>query len=137
LEAVIEAFLRPALTVDSQFGGKVFAKLRARLVTEPEAFSRRILADAFDASGRQYIAALQSLLPALPPVELAWRFHFLLGSMVYTMADPGRIQSLTDGVCDPGNAEDALRHLVPFLVAGFRSAPTSSRKPSKKRLFAV
>lgn len=123
LEPVIEAFLRPALTVGSEFGGKVFVKLRARLATEPREFSRRILADAFDESGRQYLAALQALLPDLAPVELAWRFHFLLGSMVYTMADPGRIQSMTDGLCDPGDADAALRRLVPFLAAGFRSAP--------------
>ena len=121
LDAVIEAFLRPALTAGSQFGGKVFVKLRARLATEPEAFSRRILAKAFDDSGRHYIAALQALLPGLPAAELAWRFHFLLGTMVYTMADPGRIQSMTDGICDPGDVDVALRHLVPFLVAGFHS----------------
>jgi AcrR family transcriptional regulator len=125
LESIIEAFLRPALTVssDTRFGGKAFVKLRARLATEPEAFSRRILAKAFDESGRHYIAALQAVLPHLPPVDLAWRFHFLLGTMVYTMADPGRIQSLTDGLCDPGDVEAALRHIVPFLAAGFRAAP--------------
>ncbi len=126
LEALIEAFLRPALTGGDRFGGKTFVKLRARLATEPEAFSRRILAQAFDASGREYIAALQGLLPELPPEDLAWRFHFLLGAMVYTMADPGRIQSLTDGRANPGDGEAALRHIVPFLAAGFRS-PASER----------
>jgi len=123
LEAVITAFLRPALAVgvEDRFGGKVFVKLRARLAAEPEAFSRRILADAFDESGRHYLAALQRLLPDLPRVELYWRFHFLLGTMVYTMADAGRIQSLTKGACDPGDPEAALRRIVPFLAAGFRS----------------
>ena len=130
LEAVIEAFLRPALTVDKEFGGKVFVKLRARLATEPKAFSRRILADAFDHSGREYLRALQGLLPELTPVELAWRFHFLLGAMVYTMADPGRIQSLTGGLCDPGDPDAALHRLVPFLAAGFRSAPPA--KPPRR-----
>jgi AcrR family transcriptional regulator len=133
LEAVIEAFLRPALTAGSQFGGKVFVKLRARLATEPEAFSRRILAEAFDESGRHYIAALQALLPDLPAADLAWRFHFLLGAMVYTMADPGRIQSLTGGVCDPGDVDAALQHLVPFLAAGFRTPALSSPSRSKRR----
>ncbi len=135
LERVIEAFLRPALASasDSRFGGKVFAKLRARLATEPEAFSRRILADAFDESGRCYIAAFRELLPDLPAEDLYWRFHFLLGSMVYTMADPGRIQSMTDGRCDPGDVEAALLHIVPFLAAGFRAAPAKPvRRPRRK-----
>ena len=133
LEAVIEAFLRPALTADAEFGGKVFVKLRARLATEPQAFSRRILADAFDQSGREYLAALQRLLPELPPTELAWRFHFLLGAMVYTMADPGRIQSMTDGLCDPGDSGAALARLVPFLAAGFRFTPPAQPARRSRR----
>ena len=129
LEAVIEAFLRPALTVGAQFGGRTFVKLRARLATEPEAFSRRILARAFDETSRAYIDALHALLPGLPAADLYWRFHFLLGAMVYTMADPGRIQSMTDNGCDPGNVEAALLHIVPFLAAGFRTAPAA--KPAR------
>lgn len=129
LEAVIEAFLRPALTSGASFGGKTFAKLRARLATEPEAFSRRILAQAFDESSRECIAALQAVLPDLPPADLFWRFHFLLGAMTYTMADPGRIQSLTGNRCDPGDADQALRHMVPFLAAGFRAPPP---KPARR-----
>ena len=123
LERLIEAFLRPSLTVGSEFGGRVFVKLRARLAAEPEALCRRILADAFDESSGQYMAAIQSLLPALSASDLHWRFHFLLGTMVYTMADTGRIQSMTGGQCNPGDAEAALRYLVPFLCAGFRAEP--------------
>lgn len=123
LERVIEAFLRPSLTVGSEFGGRVFVKLRARLAAEPEALCRRILADAFDESSGQYMAAIQSLLPALSASDLHWRFHFLLGTMVYTMADTGRIQSMTGGQCNPGDAEAALRYLIPFLCAGFRAEP--------------
>ncbi|MDT7951566.1 MAG: TetR/AcrR family transcriptional regulator [Acetobacteraceae bacterium] len=130
LEAIIQAFLRPALTVDKQFGGAPFVKLRARLATEPEAFSRRILARAFDQSSGAFIKALQAVLPGLPAADLAWRFHFLLGAMSYTMANPGRIQSLTGGACDPGDTELALAHLVPFAAAGFRAAPV--RRPRRR-----
>ena len=128
LEQVIDAFLRHAFTAggDAPFGGRVFARLRARLATEHEAFSRRILSDAFDDSSRRYVEALARLLPDLPEGELAWRFHFMLGTMVYTMADAGRIQALTAGACDPGDVDQALSRLVPFLAAGFRAAiPTS------------
>ena len=113
----------PAFAADasSPFGGRVFARLRARLATEHEEFSRRILADAFDESSRRYVATLSRLLPGLPEGELAWRFHFMLGTMVYTMADSGRIQALTGGACDPGDVETALSRLVPFLAAGFRA----------------
>jgi AcrR family transcriptional regulator len=127
LEDILEAFLRPALVlgVQPQFGGPAFVKLRARLATEPEALSRKILSKAFDLSSRKFIGAIVGALPGLPRAEVEWRFHFMLGAMFYTMADSGRIQALTKGRIDPGNVKRALRHMIPFLVAGFRSAPVS------------
>jgi AcrR family transcriptional regulator len=137
LERILEAFLRPALTIgsDQRFGGRAFVKLRARLATEPEAVSRKILASAFDESSGEFLTALGHALPEIPQADLQWRFHFMLGAMFYTMADAGRIQSLTNGRCDPGNVEDALKHIIPFLAAGFRSAPSTifpSVKPRKR-----
>ena len=37
----------------------------------------------------------------------------------------GRIQALTNGRVDPGNVKRALHHMIPFLAAGFRSAPVA------------
>jgi AcrR family transcriptional regulator len=127
LEDILEAFLRPALVlgVQPQFGGPAFVKLRARLATEPKALSRKILSKAFDRSSRKFIDAIGEALPDLPRSEVEWRFHFMLGAMFYTMADAGRIQALTNGRVDPGNVKRALRHMIPFLAAGFRSAPVS------------
>ena len=136
LEAILEAFLRPALAVgsDRQFGRRAFVKLRARLATESEAFSRKILASTFDESSNAFLTALERALPEISRADLESRFHLMLGAMFYTMADPGRIQSLTHGRCDPSRIEDALRHTIPFLAAGFRSAPAfvPSIKPRKR-----
>jgi AcrR family transcriptional regulator len=125
LEDILDAFLRPALVlgVQPQFGGPAFVKLRARLATEPKVLSRKILSKAFDISSRKFIDAFTQALPELPRAEVEWRFHFMLGAMFYTMADSGRIQALTKGRIDPGDVKRALSHMIPFLAAGFRSAP--------------
>jgi AcrR family transcriptional regulator len=125
LEQILDAFLRPALTLGKQprLGGPAFVKLRARLATEPETLARKILSKAFDLSSRKFIDAIASALPDLPRTEVEWRFHFMLGAMFYTMGNSGRIQSLTGGHCDPGDVKRALHHMIPFLAAGFRSAP--------------
>lgn len=127
LEQILDAFLRPALVlgVQPQFGGPAFVKLRARLATEPETLSRRILSKAFDQSSKSFIEAIGKALPGVPRADVEWRFHFMLGAMFYTMANSGRIQALTSGRIDPGNVKRALQYMIPFLVAGFRSAPVS------------
>jgi AcrR family transcriptional regulator len=134
LEQILTAFLHPALTigVEPRFGGPAFAKLRARLSIEPEALSRRILGKAFDESSRAFLNALERVLPDCPKPELQWRFHFLLGTMVYSMANGGRIQSITRGTCDPGDGERTLEYLIPFLAAGFR-APALKISASEKQ----
>ena len=136
LEQILDAFLRPALTlgIEPRFGGPTFVKLRARLATESEAIGRRILAAAFDESSRRFLEALELAMPHVPRKDLQWRFHFLLGTMVYTMADKGRIQALTGNACDPRDVESALHYMIPFLAAGFRSEPARaiSRTRSKR-----
>ena len=127
LEHILDAFLRPALGLGTEThpGNPAFVKLRARLATEPQALSRKILSNAFDASSRKFIDAITAALSDLPRAEVEWRFHFMLGAMFYTMADSGRIQALTKGRIDPGNVKRALHHMIPFLAAGFRSAPVA------------
>jgi AcrR family transcriptional regulator len=128
LEDILDAFLRPALVlgVQPQFGGPAFVKLRARLGTEPETLSRKILSKAFDLSSKKFIDAIAQAVADVPRAEIEWRFHFMLGAMFYTMANSGRIQALTSGRIDPGNVKRALHHMIPFLAAGFRSAPVAS-----------
>ena len=134
LEQLLDAFLRPAFSLGLEAGvdGATFGKLRARLSVESEDLYRRILSHAFNASTRAFLDAVVAALPALPRAEVEWRFHFMLGTMLYTMADSGRIQSITDGQCQPGDAEVVLAKLIPFLCAGFRTPPRSPTPAASK-----
>lgn len=125
LEQILDAFVRPALTIGPQSpqGGQAFGRLRARLATEPEKLARKLLSKAFDQSSRRFIEAIAKALPDIPRPEVEWRFHFMLGAMFYTMANSGRIQALTGGRCDPGNVALAIEYMIPYLAAGFRSPP--------------
>jgi hypothetical protein len=67
------------------------------------------------------LKALAKALPDLTNESLHWRFHFLLGSMVYTMAVPGRIESITKDGIDTVDPDAALAELVRFAAAGFRA----------------
>ena len=123
LEDVLRAFLQPALEALSTPEGIAFTRLRARLSFENEEVRRHVLDKTFNHSSRLTLEALRKALPQLPAAELNWRFHFLLGSMVYTMALPGRIESLTDDQVDTRNWTVALDQLVTYAAAGLRAAP--------------
>lgn len=121
LEDVLRAFLQPALEALNTPDGLAFSMLRARMAFEREEVRRNALAQAFDRSSDMALQALGEALPKLPRDELYWRFHFLLGSMVYTMAMPRRIESITKGGIDTSDAKAALDQLIRFAAAGLRA----------------
>lgn len=126
LERIIRAFLESGFTGgDTPEGAARFARLRARISTEDSDLARRLLGECFDASSQQFIAAFEKVLPNLDSTAIAWRFHAMLGIMVYTMANPGRIQALTENHCDPSDYMAAVDHLVPIVAALFRSEATA------------
>ena len=133
LERVIEAFVRPALAeIQGAGDGSSFSRLRAILAAEDSALLDLLVAENFDLSSRTFIAALRKCLPQVPPDEILWRFHFMLGTIYYSVASPQRIKTFSRGRCDPGDLEATLRHLVPFLAAGFRISAVS-RHPGNRR----
>ena len=135
LERIIEAFVRPALAeIQTEDGETRFSRLRAILAAEDSALLNQLVADNFDMSSRTFVAALRQCLPQVPPDEILWRFHFMLGTIYYSVASPQRIKVFSKGRCDPGNLEDTLQHLVPFLAAAF-NAPV--RAGAKRRRAAA
>jgi hypothetical protein len=116
---------------DSQTGGgeTSFSRLRAILAAEDSTVLNQLVADNFDLSSRTFVTALRECLPGTPPDEILWRFHFMLGTIYYSVARPQRIKTFSKGRCDPGNLEDTLHHLVPLLAAAFR-APVEGKRPT-------
>ena len=87
----------------------------------------------FDQSSGTFVAALSDCLPDLHLDDVLWRFHFMLGTIYYSASSPQRIKAFSRGRCDPGDVGAIVRHLVPFLAAGFRSAPVT-RPVTRRRV---
>jgi AcrR family transcriptional regulator len=128
LEKILRVFLESGFAGDTPEDAARFAKLRARINTEDTALARRLLSESFDAGSRRFLAAIADTLPHLDESQIGWRFHAMLGVMVYTMANSGRIQALTDGRVDPSNYLAAIDQLLPVVTAMFMSgAPPAQR----------
>jgi AcrR family transcriptional regulator len=135
LRDLLEAFLRPALEIGDNPHLLSFMRLRARINIEKHATANAMLKRAFDETSKRFVAELCKTLPHLPRKDVFWRFHFILGAMTYTMANPGRIQSLSNNLCDPSDVEEALRRLISFAVTAFvapADKPQVARTPIRQ-----
>jgi len=135
LEAVIEAFVRPALAETQSAGAaNTFSRLRAILAAEDSSLLNQLVAENFDLSSRTFVKALQECLPEVPSDEILWRFHFMLGTIYYSASSPQRIKTFSRGRCDPGDLESTVRYLVPFLAAAFRAPSAAPPARPRKRV---
>jgi AcrR family transcriptional regulator len=132
--AILEAFIRPALSqVDAKGGGK-FIRMRAVLSGENSELLEKLVAENFDQSSSAFIDALCECMPHLSRKDICWRFHFMLGSIYYTAAGPHRIFAFSKGECDPSDSEQVIKELVPFLTRAFYGPPVVSGPEKKRRL---
>jgi AcrR family transcriptional regulator len=123
LESILDAFLRPAFEVTHGDRNDLFNRLRARVSLEQSVTTREIVSRAFDKLDLLFIAELGAALPELAHEDLHWRFHFLVGAMIYTMSDSGQLEGLSGGKCSTARTDLALTGMVATFSALFRSPP--------------
>src|SRR5438093_2677913 len=78
LEAILEAFIRPALECSLQApeGGTAFSKLFGRCLSEPSPEVEELLKKQFEPLMERMNAALMRALPRLSRSEIFWRMKF-------------------------------------------------------------
>ena len=93
-------------------------QMHSRLFTDPDETASVVRAEIYDETNSLYVAAIQRALPKLPAEVLYWRYYFMMGAYVWTLLQPGRLEAISQGRCDPADMEAAIREIVPFLCAG-------------------
>jgi AcrR family transcriptional regulator len=134
LEEVLRAFLTPAirLACDHESGGMKFMRLMGRAHSESREFFRERIARQFGGIFQRFNIVFRRLLPDLPPEELFWRMHFVVGAMAHTMAHTLTLRDLVEAFSvkdlkPPSkeitgkDADEVLSRLIRFAAAGLRS----------------
>jgi AcrR family transcriptional regulator len=120
LEMIVRAALLPMLALRTLEGTGHFGVLMAREVSDPRSADRGILEEIFDPIAVLLTDALSRTMVGSTEAEVHWAFNIVIGTMVYVMADAGRIKRLSGGICDPNNGDATLRSIVPLLLDGLR-----------------
>lgn len=129
VELIVKAVLVPNLHMRSTEKNSSYARILAREVSDPKSHSRNVIAEFFDPIAHKVMEALHKALPDRTIEEINWGYQMMLGAMVYTMADTGRISRLSGGRCDPEDEMSTATHLVALMKAAllFGRVPAPAR----------
>jgi AcrR family transcriptional regulator len=133
-EKILAAMFIPALRLarDPARGGKDFLRLLGRAYADPAPFIRRFLSEQYATMIARFKSAFARALPELPPRELSWRLHFIMGALSYTLAGTDALKLIAE-LAPQETADDAmlLHRLAPFLLAGLQSPVPELHDPAR------
>jgi AcrR family transcriptional regulator len=131
---VVRAFVAPALEmIQNEPGGHAFARFILSAFQDPRPEMRDMLLGQFEETIRRFTDALGKSLPELPPVEIFWRFHFMVGVMAHTVGLGFAVERFSGGICDPGDIDSVTERMVGFVAGGLRSESTVEHSPKESR----
>jgi len=121
LEAILEAFIRPALqsSLEKSKGGTAFSKLFGRCLSEPSPEVEALLKRQFEPLVERMDSALRKALPHLSRSEIFWRMKFTYGALHHWLLTKDKFRP--DWVEDV-DVETQTQKLISFAAAGFRAA---------------
>lgn len=117
LKQILEAFISPALTMssDNHQGGKRFMQVLARAYAEKSEYLHNLLSKRYADVIKRFAIAIQKSTPHLDDSIVFWRFHFIMGSLVYVMADFGA-SSRTNELSETEYFNTCCNELIEFAV---------------------
>ena len=121
VESIVEAFLRP-LEIAQETGDSGWANYLALIayINNSPYWGRRMMSALFDELVAEFIEALQTSLPHGRAEDIYWCFNSLSGALTLTLARTGRIDRLSNGLCQSTDFRAAYDHMIPFVAAGSR-----------------
>ena len=117
IKQVLEAFIAPAITMsnDNHQGGKRFMQVLARAYAEKSEYLHTLLSKRYANVIKRFAIAIQRACPHLADQVIFWRFHFIMGSLIYVMADFGA-SSRSNDLSDTEYFNACCNELIDFAV---------------------
>lgn len=124
LEQLLEILVEQAMAVKPRSGDdlSIFMRLLGLSFSQSQGHLRRYLDDMYGKVFRRYMALVHQAAPAIPPIELFWRVHFMLGAVSFSMSGIKALRAISeDDFGVKTSIEQVMRMMVPFLAAGMRA----------------
>ena len=96
-----------------------FMQLIGRSFTEPALFMEKVHKKLFRELPEIFMVELRRAYPKSNEEDLYWNLHFVVATMLGTLAQHRRLGLFTGGVCDERDIKGMIRRLVAFATGGF------------------
>lgn len=129
LEELLEALLRPLISQvrRSELSERLFCCLIGRTFSRRDVFPPA-LEEQFRAVMERFMRAFGKALPEVPPEEWMWKIHFIMGSLLHTLAHAEWMDRLLpSGMVQP-SLEQTFNRLLRFALAGLREGTAEPAK---------
>jgi AcrR family transcriptional regulator len=129
-EEVVDAFLDPILDrlAHAGSGWHSYFSLLAYVNNSPE-WGRKLMGGTFDSTVREFILAVMASLPEAAHEDIFWGYNFLTGALTLSLAETGRLDVLSDGLCRSNDVAALKARLGPYVAAGLRALAGQSHSP--------
>ncbi len=123
LEDVTDVLLRPTIEIGHRAGNSSngFARILVSAANSSDRLSTKLTKQYYDPIARQFITAFEKATPGLSHENAVWAYMFSIGVGMTMMAQTGRSQRLSGGLCDDTDVEAMLARIIPFIAAGIRA----------------
>jgi AcrR family transcriptional regulator len=127
-EAVVGAFLNPILDrlAHAGPGWHSYFSLLAYVNNSPE-WGRTLMGKTFNAVVREFIQAVMDSLPGSAPEDIYWGYNFLTGALTLSLAETGRLDMLSNGLCRSDDVAALRARLGPYVAGGLRTLARGAR----------
>ena len=119
VRGAIAAYLNPMfdLSESGDRGWKNYFSMVAQI--DNTSWGGELIHRFFDPAVYELISVIKTALPEAPDRELYWAYNFLAGSMMIALAEAGRVDQLSFGLCQASDLPEVRERLIQYCAGGF------------------
>lgn len=123
-EDLLHLLVSQAMAVKPRSGNdlSIFMRLLGLAFSQSQGHLRKYLEEVYGKVFRRYMLLVNEAAPKLPPIELFWRVHFMLGAAAFSMSGIKALRAMAETDFGVNTSTEQVMHLmVPFFAAGMRA----------------
>jgi hypothetical protein len=122
VEGALRVFLDSDLDlyIEGGEGWRNYGALGAQVANTPE-WGAEMMDQHFDPVVLRLIDLLKKALPDCAEEDIFWGYHFVTGALMLTLAQTGRIDKLSAGLCKSSDYAAVKERMATFMAAGFQA----------------